>query len=300
MNRAHIKAPAKINLHLRVLSRRPDGYHNIETLFQAIDLFDELIMEKSEYETRLSVPGYPELETQSNLILMAQKELESIAGSSLPAKITLKKNIPVAGGLGGGSSNCAAALLGLRELYGLDMDDHDLIRSAAKLGADVPFFLMGAAAVGKGIGDELTPVDIEADYELILINPRVAVDTGRMYRLLSEAYLTGGPTQVNLLGDLNRGEGPIDLLYNDFQAHIVQGHAADKKGFMEYGEIARALEILERFAAGRCLMSGSGSTVFGIFDNGAAPLGEISEAVPREWLVFRSQPIKTGVTITAS
>ncbi len=286
MNRIALKAPAKINLFLRVLGRRPDGYHDIETLFQAIDLSDALIIEKSSRVTELNVPGFPELETEQNLVLKAKKTLEQIIGAKLPVKISLTKNTPISGGLGGGSSNCAACLKGINELFNLRVKDQELLEIAGRLGADVPFFLIGGAAIGEGIGDRLTPVDLDSDYEIVLVNPGIPVDTGEMYRLVSR-NLTLDSTRVKLRVALDGGAGPLDLLGNQFQEMAVE----------KYPEIRAAVKILEKFAQGRVLMSGSGATVFAAFENSEAPYQSIRELAPDHWMVIRSRPIKTGVEI---
>ncbi len=286
MNRIALKAPAKINLFLRVLGRRPDGYHDIETLFQAIDLSDALIIEKSSRVTELNVPGFPELETEQNLVLKAKKTLEQIIGAKLPVKISLTKNTPISGGLGGGSSNCAACLKGINELYDLGIEERELLKIAASLGADVPFFLIGGAAIGEGIGDRLTPVDLDSDYEIVLVNPGIPVDTGEMYRLVSRNLTLDSP-RVKLRVALDGGAGPLDLLGNQFQEMAVE----------KYPEIRAAVKILEKFAQGRVLMSGSGATVFAAFENSEAPYQSIRELAPDHWMVIRSRPIKTGVEI---
>jgi 4-diphosphocytidyl-2-C-methyl-D-erythritol kinase len=285
MDRIILRSPAKINLHLRVLSRRPDGYHNIRTLFQAIDLFDELILERSKSEVSLEVPGFPSLETWDNLTLKAHKKLKDLVGHLPPVRILLEKNIPIGGGLGGGSSNAAAALIGLNKLFDLGLGLKELLNPATELGADVPFFLIGGSAIGEGIGADLRPVNIDADYELLLVNTGVSVDTAGMFRQLSAAGLTQTQSKDKLMVGLNGATGLKDILHNDFQELACNKHR----------EIRKALEILEQFAPGRCLMSGSGGVVFGLFEKGAIPWDQALEVLPRDWRAIRAKPINGGV-----
>ena len=150
MKSLRVQTPAKINLFLRVLGKRQDGYHELETLFQAIDLYDELFIEECSEESTLEVPGFADLESEDNLVLRALRWLEKYSGRNLCVRMKLIKRIPVAGGLGGGSSDAAAALKGLSHLFDLKLSDSELARAALTLGADVPFFLTGGDSGGRG------------------------------------------------------------------------------------------------------------------------------------------------------
>ncbi|MGB9618320.1 MAG: 4-(cytidine 5'-diphospho)-2-C-methyl-D-erythritol kinase [Desulfomonilaceae bacterium] len=282
-----LQTPAKINLYLRVLGRRPDGYHDIETLFQAIDLFDDVSITKTVSGARIHVPNHPELETADNLAMRALVWWERRIGRRLSVSISICKRIPIAAGLGGGSSDAAAVLAGLRALYDLEASDAELAAGAAAIGADVPFFLRGGAAVGQGIGDRLTPVDLPADYGVILVNPGFPVSTAEVYRRYSKG-LTGRFAEGRLWRLLVDYADIGDLLYNDLQPVCEALHP----------EAANARKSLVAAGVERILMSGSGPTVFGIVKDPET----LEEARRRAaayaeeaWTLATARPIPFGV-----
>src|SRR5438876_5563646 len=174
-----LRAAAKINLALEVLGRRNDGYHEIATVMQAVDLSDRLVLEDADVlelrTTALDVPT-----DGTNLALKAAATLREMAGSSRGTRITLEKRIPVAAGLGGGSTDAAAVLVGLNRLWGLRWSGARLAEVAVTLGMDVPFCLHGGAAMGTGRGERLEPLASSA-LALVLVNPRVAASTAEIY-----------------------------------------------------------------------------------------------------------------------
>jgi len=285
MKHLRIKTPAKINLFLRVLERRPDGYHNIETLFQTVDLEDELIIEKAEGTSLLTVPGFPGLENEENLVIKAVRRLERETGRDLPVRIQLNKNIPIAAGLGGGSTNAAAALLGVSSLFDLDFTEEAVRQIAGSLGADVPFFLKGGSAVGEGVGDVLTSVDLPLDYGILLVNPGFSVSTAEVYKEFSVS-LTGPARNGKLWTVIEEPRGPADLLCNDLQEVAERLHP----------EISEVRIFLERNGLNKALMSGSGPTVFAV--GASDKLNGIAEQLPNKWRAWVVNPIKRGPTIS--
>lgn len=279
-----VLAPAKINLFLRVLRLRPDGYHDIETIFQAIDLYDELVLEKANGPSTIEVPGFPGLETDTNLVIQAHKWIERHVRRSLSVRMRLAKRIPLAAGLGGGSSDAAAALVGLRAIFDLEISDDWLTRAAVTLGADVPFFLQGGTAVGEGIGERLTPCDLPRDYGLILLNPGIPVSTAKVFRELSASLTPQGRegTVWKLLEDRRPWE---DLLVNDLQGVAERLHP----------EITRVRKALEDAGVTRVLMTGSGPTVFGMVQPDG--IEEVRRRVPSEWSFHYARPVSGGVRI---
>jgi 4-diphosphocytidyl-2-C-methyl-D-erythritol kinase len=197
--RAH--AHAKVNLHLEVLSRRPDGYHEIETIFQSIGLFDELDFEMTDgpIHVRCEHPDVPT--DRSNLCHRAAKLLKSRLGLKRGVEITLHKNIPVAAGLGGGSADAAACLVALPRLWRCRIADevlHDILHDVARtLGADVPFFLRGGTQLGRGIGENLTPLSASGGGWYLILTPPMKVSTQWVYEHLRMG-LTTIPPKVNL------------------------------------------------------------------------------------------------------
>lgn len=284
MKSLSVHAHAKVNLYLGVLGVREDGYHELETLFQAITLFDELVIQESSGKSTFEVSGHPRLETDDNLVLRAQRWIESQIRERLPVSIRLTKNIPEAAGLGGGSSDAAAALLGIRDLFDLELTDDDLSRGALSLGADVPFFLNGGTAVGEGIGERLTPVTLPYAYSLILINPGFPVSTPLVFREFSKG-LTDRPRKGKLWKLLGLHHGLEDLMHNDLQSTCER----------LYPEVEEARKVLGSLGLRKTLMTGSGPTIFGPSDTDVTTI--VRGCLNQSWKVFFSEPAQKGVVI---
>jgi 4-diphosphocytidyl-2-C-methyl-D-erythritol kinase len=279
-----ITTPAKINLFLRVLAQRPDGYHDIETIFQTIDLYDELVLEAVTDESHLAVPGRPDLETEDNLIIKAARWLEKKTGQTLPVRVELNKRIPVAAGLGGGSSDAAATLVGMRSLFGLDLSDDNLHEGAVALGADVPFFLKGGSAVGEGIGERLTPVNLPMNYSVLLVCPAFSVSTGVIFREFSK-ILTGEGREGRLWPRLQQAARIEDLLHNDLQSVTESLHP----------ELAGIRQSMLGAGLKAILMSGSGPTFFGVID--PHEVDNVKQRLPRELNSVVARPIRRGIVL---
>lgn len=259
--RARVLAPAKINLRLRVLGRRPDQYHEIDTLFQAVDLCDEIEVELVEGELRLDVEG-PDLgPSEDNLAYRAAAILLSHAGVESGAHVRLLKRVPVGAGLGGGSSDAAAVLRCLSSLLGIE-DGPELRELGTELGSDVPFFLgESPLARGRGRGELLEPITPLPRAHLVLVSPQVHVSTAGAYAALAEvragsSVATDEDVRTPSLVTWAEVE---TLAENDFEPVIGAAHP----------EIRRALGSLRSAGASVALMTGSGSTCFGLFPSGA-------------------------------
>jgi 4-diphosphocytidyl-2-C-methyl-D-erythritol kinase len=235
-------APAKLNLFLHVVGRRPDGYHLLQTAFRLIDLCDWLrFAPLSDGTIRLAraVPGIAE---EDNLVVRAARLLQARGGGA-GVEIDLEKNIPVGGGLGGGSSDCATALAALNRLWGLDLPQAELAELGLALGADVPFFLFGRNAFGEGIGERLTALDLPQAWYVVLVPP-VPVATRAIF---AAPELTRNSKTIKISG-FSAGFGR-----NDLEPVACRRHP----------EVAAHLEWLRRFGDAR--MSGSGACVFAEF-----------------------------------
>ncbi len=247
---------AKINLHLRVLGRRDDGFHELFTLFQTVSLHDLLTFGEHSGDVVFSCDDPRIPVGDENIVVRAANALKSKFGFRAGAKIHLEKKIPSPGGLGGGSSNAATALTGLAKLWNIDADLHQI---AAELGADVPFFLHGGTAIGIGKGTEIEPVgDFEANH-ILIITPNIAVSTREAFAALNAPNLT--KHQSNRILRVCRSEAESSdflhaALQNDFESSV----------FAAFPEIGRAKQTLIDLGAERAMMSGSGASVFGIFD----------------------------------
>jgi len=249
-----ISAAAKVNLALEVLSKRPDGYHEIATVMQAVDLSDRLTLEDAPtIEVCTSAPGVPT--DERNLAYRAAAALQGAAKVERGARITLDKRIPVAAGLGGGSTDAAATLAGLNRLWQLQWPAERLEELAVGLGMDVPFFLRGGAALGTGRGERLTEIP-SAALGLVLVNPRFPVSTAATYgRVTPAMYSDGGRARTMAEALARRGAGRVAAsLYNGLELAARQG----------YPQIAQMKAALIAAGALGAMMSGSGPTVFGV------------------------------------
>ncbi|MBI3615020.1 MAG: 4-(cytidine 5'-diphospho)-2-C-methyl-D-erythritol kinase [Candidatus Omnitrophica bacterium] len=256
MKSVTLPAYAKVNLYLDVLGKRPDGYHELVTLFERIDLADELTLEPipgKEIEIRCDDPQIPR--DRSNLAARAADSYRRALGISQGVRISLKKKIPVAAGLGGGSSDAAATLKGLQELNGNPLPQEELHRLAGGLGADVPFFLSpGPLALGRGRGDELHPLEVRPSLWHLLVFPSFPIPTKAVY----QAYrLTAPGPDVTLLTRAlrdNHVPGICDLLFNALEPTVEALYPA----------LLSVKAALRRAGLARPIVSGSGSTVMAL------------------------------------
>ncbi len=256
-------APAKLNLGLRVLRKRPDGFHDLETTFLPLAWADHLT---ADHGAALSLAcSDPALPTDAdNLVLKAAHALAGWAGIAPRAALTLEKRLPYGAGLGGGSSDAAAALRLLADLWTLDVPRAALHDLAASLGSDVPFFLVGAPALATGRGERLAPL-LRADgtpwrcpFALVVAVPAVHVPTAEAYGLVVPNDRPRPDLRAAVLSDdFARWRREIS---NDFEAPIAARHAP----------VAEALQTLRESGAGYAAMSGSGSAVFGVFEDAGA------------------------------
>jgi 4-diphosphocytidyl-2-C-methyl-D-erythritol kinase len=206
----HERAPAKLNLALEIVGRRPDGYHDLVTLFQTIDLSDEIVFE--EHDELVLECDEPCLAGPSNLMLRAARALREAAGIERGARIRLTKRIPVAAGLGGGSSDAAATLRGLCRLWRIRLADATLVTLASSLGADVPFLLRGGTVLAEGRGDQLDALPDLAPHWAVLHTPEPGPPdkTARAFRALDRANWSDGDLTRSLASSLREG-APADL-----------------------------------------------------------------------------------------
>jgi 4-diphosphocytidyl-2-C-methyl-D-erythritol kinase len=249
---------AKVNLGLRVLGKRTDGFHDIFTVFQTVSLKDELQFEPSDtLSLSCTEEGIPT--DSSNLVLMAAETIARATGSAKGARITLTKNIPSPGGLGGGSSNAAVTLLALNKLWETGLAIADLHSIAETLGSDVPFFLYGGTAIGEGRGTIIRQLDDLHQDNLIIVTPDEIVATSHAFEDLQRSSLTAADSERILLNCRLRAADGIyihDLPPNDFENSV----------FLRFPQVAKAVEMLRDLEAVSVRMSGSGPSVLGFFD----------------------------------
>ena len=275
----NLEAPAKINLHLSVSGRRQDGYHLLRTLMVKLDLADRLTLREKDSGLSLSVKGADLPEDENNLVFRAaRKFLEAVPGSK-GAAIELEKNIPLAAGLGGGSSDAALTLLGLNRMHQTPLGFERLLEIGLSLGADVPFFIHPlACAWAEGIGEKISPGPVLERQYLLLVNPGWPLSTSWVYKNL-KLKLTSSLRNHIFSGSHESSFTIGRLLHNDLETVVLT----------RYPELGSIKEALMSAGAIGALMTGSGPTIFGIFPD--APTrdraGEILEIKGSEkWKVL--------------
>lgn len=268
-----LPSPGKINRFLHIVGQRSDGYHLLQTVFQFIELADQLhftLLSENKIEL---VSNLDNVLDEDNLIVKAAKLLKKVTQCPKGIRIRLEKNIPMGSGLGGGSSNAATTLIALNALWSLNMPVTTLMRLGTQLGADVPVFVYGHAAWGEGIGDELTAVEVDEPWVLLLIPP-CQISTPKLY---ADQQLTRNTPRLRMEALQLRGDDVAtkSCLKNDFETVAK----------LRYPEVAVALDWLNQFGTAR--LSGSGSTVFALFET-EEKAKAVKEKLPKSfkgWIV---------------
>ena len=281
MNSIELFSHAKVNLRLDILGKRPDGYHNIRTVFQKITLGDELTIAiaKSGIEVACNNPQVPN--NEGNLAFTAARALFDRYKIKDGVKIAISKQIPVAAGLGGGSSNAAATLMGINQLFGLGLSAEELMKIGKEIGADVPFFIFGKSARATGIGEILEPLPITPQLWFLLITPDIPISTAWAYNAIRRG-LTNREINIIIPDCIDHLTEVITILSNDLEKVVIP----------QYPVIQTIKdELLDKGAKGS-LMSGSGSTVFGIFESEAeAKEAHTQITKHKNWQIHLSQKV---------
>ena len=257
-------APAKLNLMLHVVGRRADGYHELQTVFQLIDLCDRIEIEVRQDGVLARPVGPGGVAEEDDLVIRAARALKSATGTPLGADISVRKVIPMGGGLGGGSSDAATVLLALNKEWGTGLGSDEIAAIGAKLGADVPIFVAGRSAWAEGIGERLTPVWLGGDSWYLVIFPGIPVPTAAVFQA---PELTRNSPPTTMRGFLETGGR------NDCEA-VVRAR---------FPVVAEALDWLGRRSVAR--LTGTGSCVFAKFSR-AADAERVAAQVPDEWRAF--------------
>lgn len=262
MNEIRLRAHAKVNLGLDVLRRREDGYHDVKMVMQNIDLFDKICIKKNSGKGITMRTNLSFLPTDgSNLAYKAAKLLMDEFGLDGALYIDLYKFIPVAAGMAGGSSDAAAVLYGINKLFELDLSLEELMKRGVKLGADIPYCLMGGTVLAEGIGEKLTKLKPFPDCYFVVAKPPFSVSTRFVYENLVLDSNTKHPDIDGILASIEQGDiyGVADRLENVLESVTAK----------EYPDIEEVKKIMKESGALNSLMSGSGPTVFGLFDDRA-------------------------------
>ena len=259
-----VPAFAKINLGLEVLRRRDDGFHELRTIFQTIDLSDEIVLSprRGRPVVRCEHPDVPS--DESNLALRAAVELRRFAGIDAGVEISLTKRIPVAAGLGGGSSDAAAVLRGLDHAWGLGLGISGLLPLARRLGADVPYFLFGGTALGIARGDEVYPLERQLRTVVVVVDPGVPVSTAAVFGRLDQS-LTARENGNNIFRFLSEDRQSLQASSGPWVNDLEDAAVLE---FPELGAKLRGIrDVLVRAGALWTSLSGSGSAYYGLFDD---------------------------------
>lgn len=268
-----LSAQAKVNLALDVTAKRSDGYHEIDSVMQSIALADQITLEPhnrielTSNDNRLPADG-------QNLAWKAAELMQREAGTAIGVKIHITKNIPIAAGLAGGSADAAAVLLGLNQLWNLNLGNDELMRLGVKLGADVPFCIGKGTARARGIGEKLTGIKSRINCSLLLVTPNIQVSTAQAYNRLQLDQIKQRPRINRVIAALEEGNLPLltESWGNVFEEFILK----------DFPAVAQVKEAFRRFGLSACLMSGSGPSVYALNPPPEA-VKPFSASIPPDW-----------------
>ncbi len=281
-----VRAHAKVNLYLDVVGKRQDGYHNLETVFHSIGLYDQVILRERSEKGFTVLCEHKDVPTDcNNLAYKAAQILNDVVGGIGGLEIEINKRIPVAAGLAGGSANAAAVLYGVNELFTLGLSTKELMDIGAKLGADVPFCLHGGAAYGTGIGDTLTPLPSLQDIPLVLINSGIAVSTANVFKNFNITLTKQKKESIIIRTCVEKSDiiGVGENLYN-----VLEGPV-----FAKHPELAEQKDQLStQTGCYGALMSGSGATMFALMED--------TDAAKRSQVLFENNISFCTTTKTTS
>lgn len=261
LDKIELKAYGKINLGLDVIRKRPDGYHDLDMIMQTVNVYDDIVITKIDGTDKIIVTTDKEILSngKDNLAYMAAKMLFDEFGVHDSVEIKINKRIPIAGGMAGGSADCAATLKGINQMFQLGLSERDLMERGVKLGADVPYCVMGGTAIARGIGEKLTPLPAPPQCHVIIAKPPVSVSTAYVYGHI-KPELIGKRPDIEKMAEAIRSQDLAALsqmLYNVMEDVTVP----------ESPVIQEIKDLMLQGGALNAIMSGSGPTVFGLFDD---------------------------------
>lgn len=288
-----LRAYAKVNYTLEIVGVRDDGYHELKSVFQSISLHDEVRIEKSAsgFDLTVEPEGAEVGPREENTVHRAWRLLSERVGRELPVAVKLKKRIPAGAGVGGGSADAAAFLVGAGELFGLGFGDEELREVGAGIGADVPFCVVGGTALGEGVGERLTPLPMPPGHHIAVVKPVASASTAQVYRAydINTVERKGNSAAVMAAieaGSLTRLASSIGNDLAPLTAGIVPELAEHERALLGAGALGTA-------------MSGSGTVVYGIFEDGEAARAALSGEELSGVAVGVFEPVGRGVEIAA-
>src|SRR2546429_4007597 len=281
-----VRSYAKINLTLDVLGRRSDGYHELITIMQTVDLYDTICVTANENTSVRMICTRPELSNDDNLAARAAQAIRQQLSLTQGLDIELHKRIPVAAGLGGGSSNATAVLLALQHWWQLPLSTADLQKIAATLGSDVPFFLTGGLALCEGRGEHITPLAYRLPPSMrwiILVKPAISVSTAVVFRNLTARDYSDGTASRSVLAALAEGRTqlPLENLHNSLEHSVLE----------QYPQVAQAREDMLHAGVPYVRLSGSGPTLFSTFSNLSQAVQVQQQLHAQGYEVYLTHPI---------
>lgn len=259
MDKLELKAYGKINLGLDVIRKRADGYHDLDMIMQMVDVYDDVILTKKDDGIIVKTDALVLPNGKENLAYMAAKMLMDEFEIRQGLEIEIHKRIPIAGGMAGGSSDCAAALMGVNRMFDLGLSKEELMERGVKLGADVPYCILGGTAIARGIGEILTPLPTPPRCHVVIAKPPVSVSTAFVYGQIQPEKITKRP-DIERMAQAVREQDLYqlaELLYNVMEDVTVP----------RYPVIQDIKDVMLREGALNAIMSGSGPTVFGLYDD---------------------------------
>ena len=273
MNKISLNCPAKLNLNLSVLRKKIDGMHEINSQFQLINLYDEMEIEKTHSELiNVSTNIGSSINGEKNIVYQAINELSNYIGKQVYCNISIKKNIPLGGGLGGGSSNAAGALIGVNALLELGLSSKDLIKIGKKLGADVPFFIFGKNAHASGTGDVLVEAESSSKKKYLLLFPQIHSST-------KELFYQWDNLSIDFQNKILKNEE------NSFLPLFLQNNYEIKESFNQLNDLCSLR------------LSGTGSTMFFIYEN-KSEIEKTLKKIPSKWRHSFCEPLQCSPLLT--
>ncbi len=261
MDKIKLKAYGKINLGLDVLRKREDGYHDLDMIMQTVDVYDDIVISKTDHSEKIKVITDMMVlsNEKENLAYMAAKMLMDEFDIHQGIEIYIHKRIPIAGGMAGGSADCAAVLKGINTMFRLNLTMEQLMERGVRLGADVPYCILGGTAIARGIGEELTPLPAPPQCHVVIAKPPVSVSTAYVYGHIRPEQITKHPDIEGMAEAIKKGDIQqlSMLLYNVMEDVTVP----------EYPIIRDIKNVMLEGGALNSIMSGSGPTVFGLFES---------------------------------
>ncbi len=290
MQSLSLSAPAKLNLRLDILGKRPDGYHDLLMIMDRIDLCDEVELRVIERGINVFCDDKTIPEGEANIAYRAVKEILAYSSRNVGVEVHIQKRIPIASGMGGGSSNAAAVIKGVNQLLKLKLPREKLMIIGAKIGADVPFFLFEGPAIASGIGDQLKKVKKIPKMSLMVVNPGIPVSTEWVYKNLRFNGSSSGNGRAHPASQVL---SEIPQIYNTRKDVVrVMNNDLEKVTMKEYPVVAEIKKLLLSYGAVASQMTGSGPSVFAIFPDRASvdkAVSKIEGRSDKKWKVFRSE-----------